>query len=42
MDDLANLIATTLRKKPDSSKIIVIDEIDAFESYAKDFLLLVK
>lgn len=28
--------------KASNSKVIVIDEIDSFESYAKDFLILIK
>lgn len=42
MEDLSNIIVQKLRFKSKSTKIIVIDEIDCFESYAKDFLTLVK
>ena len=42
MEDLSNLVASKLRHKSQLTKIIVIDEIDCFETYAKDFLTLVK
>lgn len=42
MDDLSHQISKKLRLKPELSKIIVIDEIDAFERYAQDFLTLFK
>lgn len=42
MEDVSNLIADQLRIKSQLTKIIVIDEIDCFESYAKDFLTMTK
>lgn len=36
------MIAKILKTKPDMSKIIVIDEIDAFESHEKAFLTMTK
>lgn len=42
MEDLSNIIANKLRIKPQLTKVIVIDEIDCFESYAKDFLTMTK
>ena len=42
MEDISNILASKLRTKSGIAKIIVIDEIDCFESYAKDFLTMVK
>lgn len=44
LDDeaISNKIAKMLRNKPETTKIIVIDEIDTFESYEKSFLTLTK
>jgi nucleoside-triphosphatase THEP1 len=36
------MISKVLSKKPEQSKILVIDEIDAFESNAYGFLALIK
>ena len=41
-EDSADLIAKQLRLKPHVTKIIVIDEIDSFESHEKAFVTLVK
>jgi len=41
-EDLSLRIAKTLQHKPKSTKIIVIDEIDSFESYERGFMALVK
>ena len=42
MEDISNILASKLRTKSGMTKIIVIDEIDCFESYAKDFLTMIK
>ena len=36
-DDMGNLVAKTLSNKPKQTKIIVIDEIDAFEAHENSF-----
>jgi nucleoside-triphosphatase THEP1 len=41
-EDLSNMIAKVLRNKPETSKIIVIDEIDTFEAKEKAFLTMTK
>jgi Cdc6-like AAA superfamily ATPase len=41
-EDIANMIAKTLRNRSDMIKIIVIDEIDAFEAHERGFLALTK
>jgi len=41
-EELANKVAKVLRLKDEIHKIIVIDEIDCFESHEKAFLTLTK
>jgi nucleoside-triphosphatase THEP1 len=41
-EDIALMIAKILRHKPSVTKIIVIDEIDAFEAHERGFLALTK
>ena len=41
-EDIAHMIAKTLRNRSDMIKIIVIDEIDAFEAHERGFLALTK
>ena len=41
-EDMANMVAAALKSKFEFTKIIVIDEIDAFESNEKAFLTLTK
>ena len=41
-DELANQVAKLLSKTPNQTKIIVIDEIDAFESFENSFRTFTK